>query len=64
MYSESYIYSKEMSNGMNLDLDSNNEMVSLGIVNMIASCLGCYPVFGSFVRNKLTKLIGANSQYF
>ena len=41
-------------------LNSNHELITFGISNIIGSFLGCYPIFGSFVRSKLMAIINTN----
>ena len=50
-----------MCEDLQIKLDANNELIAYGLTNIVGSIFGCYPSFGSFVRNKLTKLIGANA---
>lgn len=57
LFSESFLYAKLS----NRKLDADKEMMSLGLTNMLCSFLGCYPSFGSFVRNKYAILAQTNS---
>lgn len=64
MFSESYLFAKKMSHSNGDQLNANHELMTYGITNLISSFLGCYPVYGSFVRSKLLAVVGTNSQYF
>jgi MFS superfamily sulfate permease-like transporter len=64
MFSECYIYAKTMARKNGDKLNSNHELVTFGIINTIGGILGCYPIFGSFVRSKLMAVINTNNQYF
>ncbi len=61
MFSETYIFAKNMARQNNDPLNSNHELLTYGIVNLISSLLGGYPVFGSFVRGKLLQIVGTDS---
>ena len=41
-------------------LNSNYELATYGIVNIVGGLLGCYPIYGSFVRSKLLAFINTN----
>ena len=60
LFSECYIYSKMMARTNGDKLNSNHELLTFGITNIIGSFLGCYPIFGSFVRSKLMAIINTN----
>ena len=46
------------TNGDNLN--SDHELMTFGITNIVGSFFGCYPVYGSFVRSKLMAIINTN----
>ena len=41
-------------------LKSDHELMAFGIVNIVGSFMGCYSVFGSFVRSKLMAIVNTN----
>ena len=64
MFSESFLFAKKMARTNGDQLNANHELMTYGITNIISSFLGCYPIYGSFVRSKLLSIVGTNSQFF
>ena len=60
LFSECYLYAKMMARTNGDKLKSDHELMAFGIVNIVGSFMGCYPVFGSFVRSKLMAIVNTN----
>ena len=60
LFSECYLYAKSMARTNGDKLNSNHELTTYGLVNIVGGLLGCYPIYGSFVRSKLMAVINTN----
>jgi len=61
-YMESIAIGKALAAKHQYKIDAGNEMVALGITNLIGSMFSCYPVTGSFSRSAVNDATGAKTQ--
>jgi len=61
-YMESISIGKALAAKHGYKIDAGNEMMALGITNLIGSMFSCYPVTGSFSRSAVNDATGAETQ--
>eukprot|EP00492_Amphilonche_elongata_P000131 TRINITY_DN1062_c0_g1_i2.p1 TRINITY_DN1062_c0_g1~~TRINITY_DN1062_c0_g1_i2.p1 ORF type:complete len:221 (+),score=10.05 TRINITY_DN1062_c0_g1_i2:80-742(+) len=61
-YMESISIGKALAAKHGYKIDAGNEMMALGITNLLGSMVSCYPVTGSFSRSAVNDATGAETQ--
>ncbi|CAK9075072.1 unnamed protein product [Durusdinium trenchii] len=61
-YMESIAIGKNLAATNGYDIDAGQEMLALGIANVVGAAFSCYPVTGSFSRSAVNNSTGALSQ--
>jgi len=61
-YMESIAIGKNLAAKHGYEIDAGQEMLAVGISNLVGSALSCYPVTGSFSRSAVNNSTGAQSQ--
>jgi len=61
-YMESIAIGKNLAAKHGYEIDAGQEMLAVGIANLVGSALSCYPVTGSFSRSAVNNSTGALSQ--
>jgi len=61
-YMESISIGKALATKHGYKINAGQEMMSLGITNLLGSMLSCYPVTGSFSRSAVNDATGAETQ--
>ena len=61
-YMESIAIGKNLAATNGYDIDAGQEMLALGIANVVGAACSCYPVTGSFSRSAVNNSTGAMSQ--
>jgi len=61
-YMESIAIGKNLAAKHGYEVDAGQEMLALGIANLVGSVFSCYPVTGSFSRSAVSNSTGALSQ--
>jgi len=61
-YMESIAIGKNLAAKHGYEVDAGQEMLALGIANLVGSVFSCYPVTGSFSRSAVANSTGARSQ--
>jgi len=60
---ESIAIGKNLAAKHGYEIDAGQEMLALGVSNLVGSVLSCYPVTGSFSRSAVSNSTGALSQF-
>jgi sulfate transporter 4 len=61
-YMESVAIGKSLAAANGYEIDPGQEMMALGVTNIIGSGLSCYPTTGSFSRSAVNNQVGAQTQ--
>mmetsp|Transcript_87940 Transcript_87940/g.273610 ORF Transcript_87940/g.273610 Transcript_87940/m.273610 type:complete len:858 (-) Transcript_87940:132-2705(-) len=61
-YMESIAIGKNLAAKHGYEIDAGQEMLAVGIANLVGSALSCYPVTGSFSRSAVNNTTGAQTQ--
>uniref|UniRef100_A0A7S2BSI9 STAS domain-containing protein n=1 Tax=Haptolina brevifila TaxID=156173 RepID=A0A7S2BSI9_9EUKA len=61
-YMESIAIAKSLAAKHNYEVDPGQELIALGIANMLGSTTSAYPVTGSFSRSAVNNQVGAQTQ--
>lgn len=61
-YMESVAIGKNLASKHGYEIDAGQEMMALGISNLVGGCLSCYPVTGSFSRSAVMNSTGGLTQ--
>lgn len=61
-YMESIAIGKNLAAKHGYEIDAGQEMLAVGIANLVGSAFSCYPVTGSFSRSAVSNSTGALSQ--
>lgn len=62
-YMESIAISKALASAHKYDINAGQEMLALGITNLVGSMLSCYPCSGSFCRSSVNNGMGAKTGF-
>lgn len=62
-YMESIAIGKNLAATNGYEIDATQEMLALGIANVVGAAFSCYPVTGSFSRSAVNNSTGALSQF-
>lgn len=62
-YMESIAIGKNLAATNGYDIDAGQEMLALGIANVVGAAFSCYPVTGSFSRSAVNNSTGALTQF-
>jgi sulfate transporter 4 len=61
-YMESVAIGKNLAAKHGYEIDAGQEMMALGLSNLVGGCLSCYPVTGSFSRSAVMNSTGGLTQ--
>jgi len=61
-YMESIAIGKNLAAQHGYDIDAGQELLALGLANLVGSMFSCYPVTGSFSRSAVNNATGAKTQ--
>ncbi|CAE7568400.1 SULTR4 [Symbiodinium natans] len=61
-YMESIAIGKNLANANGYEIEAGQEMLALGISNLVGAAFSCYPVTGSFSRSAVNNSTGAQTQ--
>jgi sulfate transporter 4 len=61
-YMESVAIGKSLASKHGYEIDAGQEMLALGISNLVGGCFNCYPVTGSFSRSAVMNSTGGMTQ--
>merc|ERR1719262_684612 len=61
-YMESVAIGKSLASKHGYEIDAGQEMLALGISNLVGGCFSCYPVTGSFSRSAVMNSTGGLTQ--
>jgi len=61
-YMESVAISKNLAAKHRYEVEAGQEMMALGISNLVGGCFSCYPVTGSFSRSAVMNATGGKTQ--
>jgi sulfate transporter 4 len=59
---ESIAIGKNLASKHGYDIEASQELLALGLANLVGSCFSCYPITGSFSRSAVNNTTGAKSQ--
>mmetsp|Transcript_47642 Transcript_47642/g.103601 ORF Transcript_47642/g.103601 Transcript_47642/m.103601 type:complete len:883 (-) Transcript_47642:78-2726(-) len=62
-YMESIAIGKNLANQHGYELEAGQELLALGLANLVGAAFSCYPVTGSFSRSAVNNQTGAKSQF-
>jgi sulfate transporter 4 len=61
-YMESVAIGKNLAAKHGYEIDAGQEMMALGLANLVGGCFSCYPVTGSFSRSAVMNSTGGQTQ--
>lgn len=61
-YMESVAIGKNLAARNGYEIDAGQEMLALGVSNLVGGCFSCYPVAGSFSRSAVAQSTGGKTQ--
>mmetsp|Transcript_1045 Transcript_1045/g.2927 ORF Transcript_1045/g.2927 Transcript_1045/m.2927 type:complete len:569 (-) Transcript_1045:10-1716(-) len=61
-YMESIAIGKNLAAKNGYTIEAGQELLALGMANLVGACFSCYPVTGSFSRSAVNQMTGAQTQ--
>lgn len=61
-YMESVAIAKNLAARNGYEIDAGQEMMAIGLSNLVGGCFSCYPVAGSFSRSAVAQSVGGKTQ--